>query len=96
MEHENNNVNISPLKKQNPRKTAQEKEYKMKRNLQMENHSWNECQFQIYWNIFEWINTKNTSKVNNHFGVSSNIFYLKDTIKTSHWVGHSKIIPLNL
>ena len=89
MEHEKNNVNISPLKKQNRRKTAQEKEDKIKRNLQMENHSWNEFQFQIYWNICEWINTKNTSEVNNHFGVSSKIFYLKDTIKTSHWVGHS-------
>ena len=70
MEHEKNNENVSPLKKQNLRNTAQEKEDKMKRNLQMENQSWNACRFQIHWNELEWVNPRNCSRGNNLFCVS--------------------------
>ena len=56
----------------------------------MENQSWNHWIFQIKWNKLEWVNLRNSNKVNNPFCVSSKKFDLKDNDKTSHWVGHPK------
>ena len=59
----------------------------------MENQSWNDWRFQIKWNKLEWVNLRNSNKVNNPFCVSSKKFDLKDNDKTSHWVVHSKLKP---
>ena len=42
------------------------------------------------------VNPRILTEGNNTFGVSTNKFYLKYHDKTSHWVGHSKLIPLDL
>ena len=70
MVHENINEKIPPLKKRKLSKKSQEKEDKIKRNLQMENQSWNACRFQIHWNELEWVNPRNYSRGNNLFCVS--------------------------
>ena len=52
--HEKINKNIPPLEKQKPIKKAHEKEYEIKRNLQLENQSWNDWKFKIHLNKLEW------------------------------------------
>ena len=75
---------------------SQEKEDEIKRNLQMENQSWNDWKFQIYWNILEWDNPGSRIEGKIPFCVSSEKFCLKDNKKNSHWVGHQKLKPLDL
>ena len=62
----------------------------------MENQSWNDWIFQIHWNKLEWVNPKSLIEGKNPFCVSTKNVYLKDNSKTSHWVGYSKLKPLNL
>ena len=90
MVHEKINENLPPLKKLKLSKKAQEKEDKIKRNIQMENQNWNGWKFQIHWNKLEWVNPRSCSEGRNHFCVSSKKLCLKDNNKTAHWVGHKK------
>ena len=62
----------------------------------MENQSWNDWKFTIHWNKLEWVHTRSRIEGNNSFCVSSNGFCFKDNNKTAHWVGHSKLNPLDL
>ena len=87
---------IPPLKKQKLSKKSQDKENKIKGIIQMENQSWHDWIFQIHWINIEWVITINCSEGKDYFCTSSNIFYLKDNNKTSHWVGNFKLKPLYL
>ena len=93
MIHEKINKKLPSLKEKKLGKKAQDKEDKIKINLQMENKNRNDWRFKIHWNNLEWFNPQNCSKENKTFCVSSKGFYLKDNDKTSHWVGHSKLPP---
>ena len=62
----------------------------------MANKSCNYWKIQIHWNKFEWVNPISLIERNTNFCVSTKNFYLKDNDKTSHWVGHSRLKPLDL
>ena len=68
-------------------KKAQEKEDKIKRNLQKANQDWNNWKFQIHWNKLEWVNTRSYDERKNIFCVSSKFICLKYNIKPAYWVG---------
>ena len=87
---------LPPLNKRKPSKKSQEKEYEIKRHLNMLNQSCNDWEFQIHWNKLEWFNPRSFIKIKNNFWVSSRKFGLEDNNKTAHWVGHSKLKPLHL
>ena len=40
----------------------------------MENQSWNDWKFKIYWSKLEWVNPRSRIEGNNKFCVSSNIY----------------------
>ena len=61
----------------------------------MENQSSNDWKFQIHWNKLEWVNPRIRIEGNNPFCVSSKKFCLKYKDKTAHWVGNSKLKPLD-
>ena len=62
----------------------------------MAHQSWNGWKFQIYWKKIEWFNPRISSKGNNIFCVSFQIYFLKDNNKSSHQVGNLKLKPLDL
>ena len=45
--------------------------------------------------MLEWINPKSTTKRVKPFSVSSNKFYINNNDRTAHFVGHSKLTPLD-
>ena len=61
----------------------------------MANNFLNKWKFKIHWNKFEWVNPRNRNERKNPFCVSSNFFFLTDNNKTTHWVGNSKLKPLD-
>ena len=50
--------NIPPLINKKLSKKSQEKDDKIKRNLQTADQNYNYCRFQIYWNMLEWVNPR--------------------------------------
>ena len=56
---------------------------------------WNDWKFQLHWNMLEWVNSKSRTKRVKHFSVSSNKFYINNNDRTAHFVGHSKLAPLD-
>ena len=56
---------------------------------------WNDWKFQLHWNMLEWVNPKSTTKQVEPFSVSANKFYIKNNDRTAHFVGHSKLTPLD-
>ena len=57
---------------------------------------WNDWKFQIHWNILEWVDLKSTTKRVKPFSVSSKKFYINNNDRSSHFVGHSKLTPLDI
>ena len=45
--------------------------------------------------MLEWVNPKSTTKRVKPFSVSSNNFYINNNDRTAHFVGRSKLIPLD-
>ena len=84
MLHETINEKLPPRKKLKLIKKAKEKEDEIKINLQMENQSWNDWNFQIHWNELEWENPRSRIEGKNPFLVSSKKLCLKDNNKTAH------------
>ena len=58
------------------------------------NRYWNDWTFQLYWNKIEWVNPRSQIKIENLFIFFKDIFFIDKDIRTSHWVGHSKIKEL--
>ena len=56
---------------------------------------WNDWKLQLHWNMLEWVNPKSTTKRVKPFSVSSNDFYINNNDRTAHFVGHSKLTPLD-
>ena len=56
---------------------------------------WNDWRFQLHWNMLEWVNTKSTTKRVKPFSVSSKKLYINNNDRTAHFVGHSKLTPLD-
>ena len=53
MVHKKMNDKLPPPEKRKPSKRAQEQEDEIRRNIQMENKSWNGCKFKIHLNKLE-------------------------------------------
>ena len=56
----------------------------------------NGCKFQIDWNTIEWVYPKSRNVNINTFCTSGHRFYTKDKDMTCHWVGHSKMKPIDV
>ena len=52
--------------------------------------------FQLHWNMLEWVDTKSTPKRVKPFSVSSKNFHFNNNDRTAHFVGHSKLTPLDI
>ena len=57
---------------------------------------WNDWRFQLHWNILEWFDPKTTPKRVKLFSVSSKNLYINNKDRTAHFVGHSKLTPLDI
>ena len=55
MVQEKMSKNLPPLRKQKLSKNAQEKDEKIKSNLQTDNWNWDGWEFYIYWKMLEWV-----------------------------------------
>ena len=66
------NEKLPTLKGKKTMQKSQGKKNEIKRNLRMENQSWNDCKFQIHWSKLEWVNPRGRIEVKNPFSVSSN------------------------
>ena len=56
---------------------------------------WNDWKFQLHWNMIEWVDPKTTPKRVKPFSVSSKRSYINNKYRTAHFVGHSKLTPLD-
>ena len=59
------------------------------------NRWWNDWKFHLHWNNLEWVDPKSTPKRVKLFSVSSKKFYINKNDRTAHFVGHSKLTPLD-
>ena len=57
---------------------------------------WNDWKFQLHWNMLEWVDPKTTPKIVKPFSVSSKKFYIIKNDSPAHFVGHSKLTPLDI
>ena len=57
---------------------------------------WNDWKFQLHWNMIEWVDPKTTPKRVKAYSVSSKKFYIINNDRTAHFVGHSKLTPLDI
>ena len=57
---------------------------------------WNDCRFQLHWNMLEWVDLKTTPKTVKPFPVSSKKIYINNNDRTANFVGHSKLTPLDI
>ena len=46
--------------------------------------------------MLEWVDPKSTTKRVKQFSVSSKTFYINNKYRTAHFVGHSKLTPLDI
>ena len=46
--------------------------------------------------MLEWVDPKSTPKRVKPFSVSSKRFYINNNYRTAHFVGHSKLTPLDI
>ena len=56
---------------------------------------WNDWKFQLHWNMLEWVDPKSTTKRVKPFSFSSHKFYINNNDRTAHFIGHSKLNPLD-
>ena len=52
--------------------------------------------FNLHRNMLEWVDPKSTPKRFKPFSVSSKTFYINNNDRTAHFVGHSKLTPLDI
>ena len=76
-------------------KKAQKRQDLIKNKLFKSNMWCNDWKFQLHWNMLEWVNPKSTTKRVKPFFVSSKEFYINNNDRTAHFVGHSKLTPLD-
>ena len=62
--------------------------------MQMANQNWNGWKFQIHWDKLEWVNPRIRNEKKPTLCAFQK-FYLEDNNKTAHWVGHSRLKPLD-
>ena len=58
------------------------------------NQDWNCWKFQIHWNKLEWVNPRSRNERKNPFLFLKTIIS-KDNVKTTHWVSHLHLRPIN-
>ena len=68
----------------------------LKNKLFQYNRWWNDWEFQLRWNMLEWVNQKSTPKRVKPFSVSSKKLYINNNDITAHFVGHSKFISWDI
>ena len=56
---------------------------------------WNDWKFQLNWNMLERVYPKTTPIRVKPFSVSSKKFYINNNDRTAHFVGHSKLTPMD-
>ena len=82
---------LTLLKRKKLSKKAQERHDLINRKLYESNRWWNDWNFQLHWNMLEWVDPKSTPKRVKPFSVSSKTFYINNNDRTAHFVGHSKL-----
>ena len=87
---------LPPLKRTKLGKKAQKRQDLIKKELFVSNMCWNDWKFQLHWNMLEWVNPKSTTKRDKPFSVYSKKFYINNNYRTAHFVGHSKLTPLDI
>ena len=83
------------MKRKKLGKKAQKRQDLIKNELFLSNVWWNDWKFQLHWNMLEWVDPKTTPKRVKKFSVSSKTFYIINKDRTAHFVGHSKLTPLD-
>ena len=87
---------LPPLKRTKLSKKAQERDDLIENKHFQSNRWWNDWKFQLHWNMLEWVDPKSTPKRVKPFSVSSKRFYINNNDRTAHFVGHSKLTPLDI
>ena len=59
------------------------------------NDHWNYWMFQLHWKKLEWVDPKKINSSNNPLCSLTHKFYIKDGKQTCHFVGHSKLKPID-
>ena len=96
MVFEKSEKGLPPLKRTKLSKKEQERHDLIKNKDFKSNMWWNDWKFQLHWNMLEWVDPKSTPKKVKPFSVSSKNFYINNNDRTAHFVGHSKLYPLDL
>ena len=68
----------------------------IKNKLFQSNMWWNDWKFQLHWNMLEQVYPKTTPKIVKAYSVSSKKFYINNNDRTAHFIGHSKLTPLDI
>ena len=87
---------LPPLKRTKLGKKAQKRQDLLKNELSKADMWWNDWKFQLHWNMLEWVDSKSTTKRVKSFSFSSNKFYINNNDRTAHFIGHSKLTPLDI
>ena len=87
---------IPPLKRKKPSKKSQERHDLIQNKLFQYNMWCNDWKFQLHWNMLEWFDPKSTPKRVKPFSVSSKELYINNNDRTAHFVGNSKLTPLDI
>ena len=56
---------------------------------------WNDWKFPLHRNMLEWVNPKFKTKRVKPFSFSSNKFYIIKNDRKAHFIGYSKLTPLD-
>ena len=86
---------LPPLKRTKLGKKAKKGQGLIKNELFKSNMWWNDWKLQLHWNMLEWVNPKSTNKRVKPFAASSKKFYNNNNDRTAHFVGRSKLTPLD-
>ena len=87
---------LPPLKSTKLSKKSQERHDLIKNKLFQSNMLWNDWKFQLHWIMFESVDPKSTPKRVKPLSVFSKEFYINNNYRTAHFVGHSKLTPLDI
>ena len=87
---------LPPLKRTKLSKKAQMRDDLIKNKLFQSNRWWNDWEFQLHWNMLEWVDPKSTPQKVKPFSVSSKKVYMNNNDRTAHFVGHSKLTRLDI
>ena len=87
---------LPPLKRSKLSKKSKKRDVLIRNKPFKSNRWWNDWKFQLHWNMLEWVDPKSTPKRFKPFSVSSKNFYININDRTAHFVGHSKLTPLDI